>query len=128
MPERLATWRTDHAHQLTAQLLDSFATHLDFRRTLEIFGQMLPRGVAAAVLPEARTLRTRRYLIGAAECLRNGRPDLARRNVWEAFALGDAAVGLPEFAELVRRPDCGWLRAEIRTAGLATLGAQPDKA
>ena len=122
LPERLATWRTDHAHQLTAQLLYSFATHLDFRRTLEIFDQTLPRGVAAAVLPEARTLRTRRYLAGAAECLRNGRVDLARRNVWEAFALGEAAVGLPEFIELIRRPDCGWLRAEIQNAGLGALG------
>ena len=121
LPERLTTWRTDHAHQLTAQLLDSFETHLDFRRTLEIFARTLPQGVAAAVLPEARTLRTRRYLAGAAECLRNGRPDLARRNVREAFALGEAAAGLPEFIELIRRPDCDWLRAEMRTAGLAAL-------
>ena len=122
LPEQLATWRTDHAHQLTTQLLNSFATHLDFRRTLEIFARTLPKGVAAAVLPEARNLRTRRYLTGAAECLRNGRPDLAKRNVWEAFALSDAAVGLPEFIELIRRPDCDWLRAEMRTASLAALG------
>jgi hypothetical protein len=50
VPERLATWRTDHAHQLTAQLLDSFATHLDFRRTLEIFARTLPQGVAGDVV------------------------------------------------------------------------------
>ena len=48
--------------------------------------------------------------------------DLAKRNVWEAFALSDAAVGLPEFIELVRRPDCDWLRAEMRPPALAALG------
>jgi macrocin-O-methyltransferase TylF-like protien/glycosyl transferase family 2 len=122
LPEKLATWRTDHAHQLTEQLLDSFATHLDFRRTVEIFERTLPPDVAAAVVPAARTLRARRYLAGVAECLRNSRPDLAKRNVWEAFALEEATAGLPEFAELLRRPDCGWLRAEIRTAGLAMSG------
>ncbi len=122
LPERLATWRTDYAHQLTEQLLNSFTTHLDFRRTLDIFARTLPPGVAAAVLPEARTLRARRYLAGAAECLRNGRADLAKRNIWEAFALGEAAAGLPEFAELIRRPDCAWLRAQVRAAGLAALG------
>ena len=122
LPEPLATWRTEHAHQLTEQLLESFAAQLDFRRTLEIFERTLPRDVAAAVLPAARTRRAGRYLAGAAECLRNSRADLAKRNVWEAFALEEAAAGLPEFAELVRRPDCGWLRAEIRTAGLAMSG------
>jgi len=128
LPERLATWRTDHAHQLTSRLLESFAAQLDFRRTLEIFERTLPKDVAAAALPEARNQRARRYLAGAAECMRNARPDLARRNVWEALALYESAVALPEFAELLKRPDCGWLRAQIRTAGLATLGAQPDKA
>ena len=94
LPERLATWRVDHQHQLTGQLVESFAAHLDFRRTLEIFARTLPQGVAAAVLPEARILRTRDAIsAGAAECLRNGRVDLARRNVWEAFALGEAAAG-----------------------------------
>ena len=121
LPERLATWRVDHQHQLTGQLVESFAAHLDFRRTLEIFARTLPQGVAAAVLPEARIIRTRRYLAGAAECLRNGRVDLARRNVWEAFALGEAAVGLPEFIELIRRPDAGWLRTEIRDGGLSAF-------
>ncbi len=122
LPERLAIWRTGHAHQLTERLLNSFTTHLDFRRTLEIFERTLPPDVAAAALPEARTLRARRYLAGAAESMRNNRADLARRNVWEAFALYGAAAGLPEFAELVRRPDCEWLRAQIRAAGLATSG------
>jgi hypothetical protein len=121
VPERLAIWRTDHAGQLTTQLLESFASHLDFRRMLEIFERTLPQGVAAAALPEARILKSRRYLTGAVECLRNGRVDLARRNVGEAFALGEAAAGLPEFAELLRRPDCAWLRAQIRAAGLATV-------
>ena len=124
LPERLACWRTDHAHQLTDQLVESFAAQFDFRRTLDIFARTLPAGVAAAVLPEARTLRTRRYLASAAECLRNGRVDLARRNVWEAFALGEGAASLPEFAELVQRPDCGWLRAQMRAAGLAALAPQ----
>jgi O-methyltransferase/8-demethyl-8-(2,3-dimethoxy-alpha-L-rhamnosyl)tetracenomycin-C 4'-O-methyltransferase len=119
VPEMLAHWRADHANQLTEQLLDSFAAHLDFRRVLEIFARTLPAGVAAAVLPEARTFRMRTYLAGAAECLRNGRADLAKRNVWEAFLLGEAATGLPEFAELVQRPDCGWLGSQMRTAGLA---------
>jgi O-methyltransferase len=128
LPEMLAHWRTHHASQLTEELLESFVAQLDFRKTLAIFARTLPTGVAAAVVPEARTLRARRYLAGAAECMKNGRADLARRNVWEAFALEEAAAGLPEFAELIRRPDCGWLRAEIRTAGLTTLGAQPDKA
>ena len=68
LPEPLATWRTDHAHQLTEQLLESFAAQLDFRRTLEIFARTLPRDVAAAVLPAARTRRAGRYLAGAAEC------------------------------------------------------------
>jgi hypothetical protein len=121
LPERLATWRADYAHQLTQQLVESFATHLDFRRTLEIFERTLPPGVAAAVLPEARIFRMRLYLSGAAECLRNGRADLAKRNVWEALALGETAASLPEFTELVGRPDCAWLRAEIRTAGLAAF-------
>ena len=121
LPETLAHWRTHHAGQLTERLLESFSAHLDFRRTLEIFARKLPAGVAAVVVPEARTLRMRRYLDGAAECLRNGRPDLARRNVWEAFALGDAAAGLPEFAQLIQRPDCGWLRSGLRTTGLAAL-------
>ena len=123
LPETLAHWRTHHAGQLTEQLLELFAAQLDFRRTLEIFARTLPAGVASATLPEARTQRMKRYLEGAAECLRNGRPDLARRNVWEAFALGEGAAGLPEFAELLRRPDCGWLRAQIQTAGLALAGA-----
>ena len=122
LPEPLATWRAEHAHQLTDQLLESFAAQLDFRRTLEIFERTLPRDVAAAVLPAARTRRAGRYLAGAAECMKNRRADLARRNVWEALALYEFAVALPEFAELVRRPDCGWLRAEIRTAGLAMSG------
>ena len=122
LPEPLATWRAEHAHQLTDQLLESFAAQLDFRRTLEIFERTLPRDVAAAVMPAARTRRAGRYLAGAAECMKNRRADLARRNVWEALALYESAVALPEFAELVRRPDCGWLRAEIRTAGLAMSG------
>ena len=37
LPERLAYWRTDHAHQLTGHLIESFAAQLDFRRALEIF-------------------------------------------------------------------------------------------
>jgi hypothetical protein len=45
------------------------------------FARTQQAGVAAAVLPEARTLRMRCCLAGAAECLRNGRPDLAARNV-----------------------------------------------
>jgi hypothetical protein len=122
LPETLAHWRTHHAGQLTEQLLESFAAQLDFRRTLEIFARTLPPGVASAALPEARTLRMKRYLAGAAECPRNGRPDLARRNVREAFALGEGAAGLPEFAELLRRPDSGWLRAQIQAAGLAVAG------
>jgi O-methyltransferase len=124
VPELLAAWRTDHDHQLTDQLLESFASHLDFRRTLDIFARTLPAGVASAALPEARRSRMSRYLAGAAKCLRNGRPDLAKRNVWEAFALGEGAAGLPEFAELLRRPDCGWLRAQIQTAGIALAGTQ----
>jgi hypothetical protein len=123
LPESLAHWRTHHAGQLTEQLLESFAAQLDFRRTLEIFARTLPAGVASAALPEARTQRMKRYLDGAAESLRNRRPDLARRNVFEAFALGEGAAGLPEFAALLQRPDCGWLRAQIQTAGLALAGA-----
>jgi glycosyltransferase involved in cell wall biosynthesis len=122
VPEMLAHWRADHANHLTEQLLDSFAAHVDFRRVLEIFARTLPAGVAAAVLPEARTFRMTSYLRGAAECLRNGRVDLAKRNVWEAFALGDGAAALPEFAELIQRPDCGWLREHVQTAGLAVFG------
>ena len=121
VPEMLAHWRADHAGHLTEQLLESFAAQLDFRRVLEIFARTLPAGVAAAVLPEARTFRMRGYLLGAAESLRNGRVDLAKRNVWEAFALGEGAAALPEFAELVQRPDCGWLREQVRTAGLAVF-------
>ena len=123
VPEILAHWRTRHAHQLTEELVESFAAHVDFRKTLDIFARTLPAGVAAAVLPEARTIRMRSYLLGAAESLRNGRIDLAKRNVWEAFALGEGAAGLPEFAELVQRPDCAWLRAQVRTAGLALAGS-----
>ena len=127
LPEPLATWRTDHAHQLTEQLLEFLRGAARFSpnaRDLRANAAARCRGRRAArgADPEGRTLSGRR-----GRMLRNSRADLARRNVWEAFALEEAAAGLPEFAELVRRPDCGWLRAQIRTAGLAMSGPPPDR-
>jgi glycosyltransferase involved in cell wall biosynthesis len=117
-PERLAWYRFEHARQLTTSLVESFVAYRDFRKVMEIFERILPKNVAAATLPAARSQRARSYLAAAAKCLENGRADLADRNVWEALDLDEGASASPEFAELARRPDYPRLRAEIRRAAL----------
>ena len=93
-----------------------------FPQNAQILSGRCRRASPPPCCPRRELCELRRYLAGAAECLRNGRVDLAARNVSEAFALGEAAAVVPEFAELIRRPDAGWLRAEMRTAGLAASG------
>ena len=78
-------------------------------------------------MPAARTRRAGRHLAGAAECMKNRRADLARRNVWEALALYEFAVALPEFAELAGAPTAGGCGRKFGPPDLRCRVRRPDR-
>ena len=120
-PEALARYRI-HATNQTYDLARTGQTARDIRRTLETFAAVLPEDVAKQALPMGRQFHAQQLLSAAVNYLQDGNQELARRSLWEAFAIDANAPGWPEFVEVLQHPAGADFRHEIRAALLRRLG------
>ena len=111
-PENLARFRV-HPESQTTALSTQGRTAVDLRHTIATIERYLPEEVKQRVLPLARQLHGRNFLIQAWNAFQSGNIEAALLLMEECLRLGGPASESPEFAQVLQHPQAGPVRQEL---------------